>query len=272
MEADTVIFSIYAALRNSDYRRPVVVDAADTDIYVAAAHTSHMYPGDLLIKRKNAFVNSRQFLKDSMIECIIPMHCMTGCDANSGFFGNGKKKTFEKFENSESAWRQLMQCGECLEIDEEVIQDLMQFTRHIMYGDNTSQSMAEARTTKWKSLKAKNFSRLPPDEDSLRQHIKRANFLAYLIRHPFIKNHPSPLGHGWTLNNRLCRPLRFTKPALPDYLNPHTETKDAEQHSSDVGEYIDSDVGADTDCVSEIEYVDIDTNLESDDYSDLDSD
>ena len=66
--------------------------------------------------------------------------------------------------------------------------------------------------------------------------------------------------------------MRFSKPALPDYLNPHTETKDAEQHSSDVGEYIDSDVGADTDCVSEIEYVDIDTNLESDDYSDLDSD
>ena len=63
MEADTVMFSIYAALRNSDYRQPVVVDAADTDIYVAAAHTSHMYPGDLLIKRKNDFVNSSFFLK-----------------------------------------------------------------------------------------------------------------------------------------------------------------------------------------------------------------
>ena len=146
MEADTVIFSIYAALRNSDYRRPVVIDAADTDIYVAAAHTSHMYPGDLLIKRKNELVNSRQFIKDSMIECIIPMHCMTGCDANSGFFGNGKKKIYEKIENSENARRNLKQCGECLEIDEEVIQDLMQFTRHIMYGDNKSQSMAEART------------------------------------------------------------------------------------------------------------------------------
>ena len=130
----------------------------------------------------------------------------------------------------------------------------------------------EAHTTKWKSKKAKNFSSLPPDEDSLRQHIKWANYLAYLIRHPSIKAHPSPVGHGWAIINGLCRPVRCTKPALPNYLTSHTETKDTEQHSSDEGEYSDSDVSDDIDCGSEMEYDDIDTDSESDDYSDLDSD
>ena len=36
-EADTVIFSAYAVLRESGYSGPVVVDAADIDAYVATA-------------------------------------------------------------------------------------------------------------------------------------------------------------------------------------------------------------------------------------------
>ena len=132
-----------------------------------------------------------------------------------------------------------------------------------MYGDNKSQSMAEARTTKWKSQKAKNFSRLPPDEASLRQHIKQANYLAHLIRHPSIKAHPSPVGHGWAIINGLCRPVRCTKPALPNNLTSHIETKGTEEHNSDEGECSDSDVSDDIDCGSEMEY---------DDYSDIDSD
>ena len=46
---------------------------------------------------------------------------MTGCDSNSGSFGKGKKKIFEKLERSENAQKQIMQCRECLEIGEEVI-------------------------------------------------------------------------------------------------------------------------------------------------------
>ena len=51
--------------------------------------------------------------------------------------------------------------------------------------------------------------------DSLRQHCLRANYLAYLVRHPSLKNHPSPLGHGWELVGGHCRPVRHTQPALP---------------------------------------------------------
>ena len=46
--------------------------------------------------------------------------------------------------------------------------------------------------------------RLPPDDDCLNQHITRANFLAYIQHHPELRDHPSPVGHGWTsVNGRL---------------------------------------------------------------------
>ena len=75
--------------------------------------------------------------------------------------------------------------------------------------------MAEAHAAKWKTMKNKLFMRLPPDADSLRQHCLRTNYLAYLVRHPSMKQHPSPLGHGWELVGGCCRPVRHRRPALP---------------------------------------------------------
>ena len=40
-EADTILFSFYAVLRESGYTGPVVIDATDTDVYIAAAYISH---------------------------------------------------------------------------------------------------------------------------------------------------------------------------------------------------------------------------------------
>ena len=34
--ADTILFTVYAGLRKSEYSGPVVIDTADTDVYVAA--------------------------------------------------------------------------------------------------------------------------------------------------------------------------------------------------------------------------------------------
>jgi len=89
-EADTILLSAYAALRESGYSGPVVIDTADTDAYVAAAFTSHVLPGMLCIKRKQEIVLCRGLVTEEMAECIVQLHCITGCDANSGFYGKGK--------------------------------------------------------------------------------------------------------------------------------------------------------------------------------------
>ncbi|KAJ3585747.1 hypothetical protein NHX12_014466 [Muraenolepis orangiensis] len=98
---------------------------------------------------------------------------------------------------------ELTRCGDSLDLEEEVVEELFKFTRHVIYGDKKSSTMAEARAAKWKRMKNRSFTRLPPDADSLRQHCLRANYLAYLVRHPSLKQHPSPLGHGWELIHAL---------------------------------------------------------------------
>ena len=61
--------------------------------------------------------------------------------------------------------------------------------------------------------------RLPPEDGYLKQHITRANFLAYIQLHRELRDHPSPVGCGWTLVNGRCRPVRHTKHALPHELH-----------------------------------------------------
>ena len=82
----------------------------------------------------------------------------------------------------------------------------------------------------------KNIHPLPQDSDSLRQHCIRANYLAYLVRHPFTKHHPSPLGHGWELVDGRCRPVRHTRPALPTHLPVLEPAEDSDEENSDEGD------------------------------------
>lgn len=235
-EADTVIFSIYAVLRESGYSGPVVIDAADTDAYVTAALISRQLPGILCIKRKQDIFLCRELVTDEMANCIVQLHCMTGCDANSGFYGKGKKSVYDRVAKSPVAQQQLSRCGDSLDLEEEVLEKLFQFTRHVIYGDKKSSTMAESRAVKWKAQKNRSFARLPPDEDSLRQHCLRANYLAYLARHPLKKHHPSPLGHGWELVDGHCRPVRHTRPALPTHLPASAPPDESYEEETDVDE------------------------------------
>ena len=81
-EADIVIFSAYAVLRESGYSGPVVIDATDTDAYVAAAVFWQQLAGMICIKRKQETIFCRGLVNDEMADCIVQLHCTI---ANSGF-------------------------------------------------------------------------------------------------------------------------------------------------------------------------------------------
>ena len=84
-------------------------------------------------------------------------------------------------------------CGESLPLTDDVLDDLKSYVIRYVYGDVQSSSLSLARAAKWKKQKKKSLICLPPDDDSLRQHIKRANFLACIQRHPDLRRHPSPI-------------------------------------------------------------------------------
>ena len=246
-EADTIILSFYTALRASGYNDPVIIDAADTDVYIQAAAISHDVPGIICIKKKKELLFCRGMCADEDIaKCLIQFHVMTGCDANSCFYGHGKSTLYDKMVKSVECRRLLSSCGERLPLKEDVLNDLVSYVTRFVYGDVQSSSLGIARAAKWKGQKNKSLMRLPPDSDSLKQHILRANYLAYIQRHPELRTHPSPVGHGWELINGCCKPVRHTQPPLPltlsNTLPPHDSDIDSE--FSDV---IDSDLDISSD-------------------------
>ena len=139
---DTALFSAYAVLRESGCCDTVVIDATDTDAYVAAAVISSQLPSVL-------------------------SSSMTGCDANSGFYCKGKKSVYDQVAKSPVARRQLSRCGESHDLGEDVVEQFFEFTQYVTYGDNKSDTIAVARAAKWKNMKNKSCIRLPPDADRL---------------------------------------------------------------------------------------------------------
>ena len=119
-----------------------------------------------------------------------------------------------------------------LDIEEEAIEVLFEFTRPVVFGDKVSRTIGTAQAAKWKAMKKKSFIRLPPG--GLRQHCLRANYLAYLVHRPSLKDHPSPLGHGWELASGHCHAVYHTCPTIPTQL-PEPEL------SEDSGEDEDND-------------------------------
>ena len=60
-EADKIMLSIQVILQKAG-NLAHVIDFADTDEYIAAAHTSHLYAGHLLIKRRIQVVDYRKLV------------------------------------------------------------------------------------------------------------------------------------------------------------------------------------------------------------------
>ena len=124
-EADTIMLSVYAALRSSGYSNPVVIDAEDTDVYIQAAAISHDIPGILCIKKKrSSFFFCRGMCTEDFSKCLIPFHVLTGCDANSCFFGHSKMSLYEKLSKSTETRSLISKCGEGLPLSDDVLNDL----------------------------------------------------------------------------------------------------------------------------------------------------
>ena len=100
---------------------------------------------------------------------------------------------------------------------------------------------SEARAQKWRQQKKKNTLNLPPDSDSLYHHLQRANYLTYCLQNFDHKEHPSPIGNGWNLENGKCRAVRYRHRPLPKcYYETDNDVESLSNESED------SDIDNDT--------------------------
>ena len=165
-------------MRINGFNGTVIIDSEDMDVYVHAAYASHKVDGQLLMKKKNLYVDCQAFLQRDISEVIIQLHVMTGCDHNCGFYGRGEKMAMEKIFKSSEARNLLSACGETLPIQPNVLNGLKMFVLKYIYGRNEV-SCAEARAEQWRKMKKKNTLRLIPDEDTLEHICERANYFSY---------------------------------------------------------------------------------------------
>ena len=61
------MLSMYTKLRDDEFNGIVVLDAADTDVYVAAGYISNQCSGELFIKRGSDNVTCKSLVNDSMV-------------------------------------------------------------------------------------------------------------------------------------------------------------------------------------------------------------
>ena len=216
----------------------------------------------MLIKQKKEYINDQSLCRQEDIDTIIPLHIMTGSDHTSAFYGVGKKVVADRVSKSAEARNLLISCGASLDLTDEAIADMSTFVTKYVYNDKNSITPAAARAAKWRCQKIKSITRMIPDSESLLHQFKRVNYMVYIQKNFHLKEHPSPLLHGWNIENGLCLPTRSALPALPRVMPYQMELSD--DHS-------DGDSESYSDIISDEE--DFDESCGSDYFStDSDSD
>ena len=216
-EADTIIFYIVHALRGSGNVNAIIIDAEDTDVLVLSSFVSHREEGILGLKRKKSVFDSRKLCSIELSSIIVKLHVLTGSDSTSGFFGRGKKAIINKvMKNIEQVKSMLQDLGESLSINDLIYEKVILFILRYVYNDKKSATLAESRCTIWRKMKKKSTRRLPPDEDTMRLHILRCNYVIFMNLDYMNQNAPgSPISHGWIMRDEVCLPIRYQNPALP---------------------------------------------------------
>ena len=94
-------------------------------MYIWDGYVGHSLLGDLLIKSKSTLFKLIDLVSSNIANVLILFHVITGCDRTSGF---------EKLQKDQEARHLLYKLGECLELSNDVRDDMRQFMPFRMYG------------------------------------------------------------------------------------------------------------------------------------------
>ena len=113
---------------------------------------------------------------DDVSQALIGLHCFTGCDSVSAFYGKGKKKALNLILKNPELCSALKDLGERFDIHPDMMEALETFVCKL-YGQHNITTVNEARYNMFRLARMSEIT-MPPNQDALRQHIKRANYQA----------------------------------------------------------------------------------------------
>lgn len=142
-------------------------------------------------------------------------HAFTGCDTTSSFFGKSKKSAWATWISYPEATEAFLYLAahpyEPTDCASQHFLTLERFTVVLYHKESTLLSVNEARRQLF-CKKNKAMENLPPTQDALLQHAKRAIFQCsiWTTSQHAIQNGPTPEGWGWTKEDNAWKPLWMT--------------------------------------------------------------
>ena len=103
-EADTILFCIIHAIRQTGNHNTIIIDAEDTDVIVLKFFSfSHRKWSSWYSKEKSSFYCNK-LCSPELALIIVQLHVLTRSDSTSGFFGTGKNAVVKNvLKNTEDA-------------------------------------------------------------------------------------------------------------------------------------------------------------------------
>ncbi|KAK5645586.1 hypothetical protein RI129_006886 [Pyrocoelia pectoralis] len=136
-----------------------------------------------------------------MATALVGLHAYTGCDTVSAFSGKGKVTPFNLVFGNEKFISLFSKIGVDVNLSDDLFKSLQEFTCQL-YSRGTN--VAEVNNLRYNLFRSKrgkiDSSQLPPCENVLRLHAKRANYQAFVWRQclvPIVQE-ISLQDHGWT--------------------------------------------------------------------------
>ena len=143
---------------------------------------------------------------------LLAFHAITGCDTTSQFCGIGKGSAWKALDSQTS--HLLKSIDETSPSTQRTIADAEAFARQLYHKGTREEEINRERAAAFRKVK-KNIDSLPPTQDALHLHMRRANYQSMIWKRPLedCKSIPRPEGeNGWYLNDEgILKPKLMTQ-------------------------------------------------------------
>ena len=209
-EADTRL--LLHALHASSTCDNIIICSPDTDVAVITlALCDHFATKRLFFltgsgkhKRMLDLTKMQNSLTRKVGSALIGLHCFTGCDSVSAFYGKGKVKAYTLMISNPIYIDMFIELGKEFYVADSssLFTQLQEFVCEL-YGDHGNDVNESRYRLFCRSSGAEET--LPPNKSALLQHAKRACYQAAIYKRALISkmNCPSPVGYGWNINSDL---------------------------------------------------------------------
>ena len=222
-EADTRLLFHAKHAFNNGYET-VIIHSPDTDVAVLCVANAAQFTGTLYfatgVNNNFRYIDMTKLSADiGQLANILPgLHALTGADATSGFAGIGKKTAVSM---ASSCIDLIQNLGESFSCTDETLLSAEKFIVSLYKKTRCEDTSINCLRYSLFCKTQKRNTYLPPCQDTLQQHIRRANYQAaiWALCLDGCPDIPPPFQHGW---NEDYEPVLMTQAAAPAVLQELT--------------------------------------------------